>query len=220
MTRTTGRCRGIGGRRRAHALARVVVVVVLAALWSTACSTSSTSESAEVDTDVGDVTVPGVPPTAPPADDGVPASGAAAFIAELEALSNEVDLCRIVTGEAFREILAGELDVAALAGTPAGATQVIVLVDQIFDNVVAIAPPELAPAAETLDGVWARVSVIPASSPDAEQQVAAILAEPQVVADLDAIGRWAAFNCDLTDVTGAPPTTSAPERLKPDGSSE
>ena len=185
-----------------------VVAILLMGLWSVSCS--STSESAEVDSDVGDVTVPGVPPTAPPADDGAPTSGAAAFIAELEALSKETDICRIVTGEAFRELLSGELDIAGLAGTAAGATQVIVLVDQIFDHVVEIAPPELAPAAVTLNDVWARVSVIPASSPDAEQKAAAILAEPQVVADLDRIGQWAVFNCDVPELLDVTTTTVAP----------
>ena len=201
-------CVGRSARRRPATRWVALVAVALLALWSASCS--STSESSEVDTDVGDVTVPGPPPTAPPADDGAPTSGAAAFIAELEALSKEPDLCRIVTGEAFRELLSGDLDIAGLAGTAAGATQVIVLVEQIFDHVVEIAPPELAPAAATLDDVWARVSVIPASSPDAEQQVAAILAEPKVVADLDGIGRWAAFNCELPELTGGSTTTSAP----------
>ena len=198
--RRTARRRRVVGRLAAVAL-------VLVGLGSVSCS--STSESAEVDVDVGDVTVPGSPPTAPPAEDA-PTSGAGAFIAELEALSRETDLCRIVTGEAFRELLADDLDVAGLAGTAAGATQVIVLVDQIFDHVVEIAPPELGPAAATLHDVWARVSVIPASSPDAEAQTAAILAEPQVVADLDQIGRWAAFNCELPELTGASTTTVAP----------
>ena len=184
------------------------VVAVLLLGLSAACS--STSESSEVDSDVGDVTVPGAPPTAPPADDSAPTSGAAAFIAELEALSNETDVCRIVTGEAFRELISGELDIAGLAGTAAGATQVIVLVDQIFDHVVEIAPPELAPAAATLNDVWARVSVIPASSPDAEAQAAAILAEPQVVADLDRIGQWAVFNCDVPELLDVTTTTAAP----------
>ncbi len=199
---------GRAARRRPRLALTAAVAALAVALGATSCS--SNSESSEVDTDIGDVTVPGVPPTAPPADDGVPASGAAAFIAELEALSNETDLCRIVTGEAFRELIGGELDIAGLAGTPAGATQVIVLVDQIFDHVVTIAPPELAPAAATLDDVWARVSVIPASSPDAERKVAAILAEPQVVADLDTIGRWAAFNCELPELTGSSTTTAPP----------
>ena len=205
MRRSRGRSHS--GHRSTAVLA-AVVLVALPAAWATSCSTERDSESTEVDRDVGDVTVPGVAPTAPPPDDGVPASGAAAFIAELEALSNETDICRIVTGEAFREILSGDLDVAGLAGTPAGATQVIVLVDQIFDHVVTIAPPELVPAATTLDDVWARVSVIPASSPDSEQKVAAILAEPQVVADLETLGTWAALNCELPVATGAPATSA------------
>ena len=201
------RCVGPTARRLPTALRFAFVALVVAVLTA---SCSSTSKSSEVDTDLADVTVPSPPPTAPPADDGMPSSGAAAFIAELEALSNETDLCRIVTGEAFRELMEGDLDIAGLAGTAAGATQVIVLVDQIFDHVVEIAPPELAPAAATLDDVWARVSVIPASSPDSEAQVAAILAEPQVVADLDQIGRWAAINCELPEMLDQATTTVAP----------
>lgn len=181
-------------------------VVACVAAVLTSCSFSSTTDSAEVD-DVGDVTVPGVPPTAPPPDVD-PASGAAVFIAELEALSTETDLCRILTGDAFSEILSGELDIAALAGTPAGTTRVIVLVDSIFGNLVTIAPVELAPAMTTLDDVWGRVAAIPASSTDAEARVAAILAEPQVVADLDTIGRWAALNCALPAAAGS--TTTSP----------
>jgi hypothetical protein len=188
---------------------RVVALVLCAGLLllASSCSLAKESESGEVDTDVGDVTVPGAPPTAPPPDADPPASGAAAFIAELEALSKETDLCRILTGEAFREILSGELDVAGLAGTPAGATQVIVLVDDIFNHVVTIAPPELVPAMTTLDDVWGRISVIPASAADSEQQAAAILAEPQVVADLDTLGRWAALNCELPALTEGSTTT-------------
>ncbi len=197
-------------RRRGWLRLVALVSCALVVVGLTSCSrANSESEASEVD-DVGDVTVPGPLPTAPPEGEG-PTSGAAAFIAELEALSDETDLCRILTGVAFQELLAGQMDVAGLLGTPAGSTQVIVLVDQIFDNVVTISPPELVGASTTLDGVWGRIAVIPSTAPDANEQALAILSEPQVVADLETLARWAAFNCEVpvttTTAPGAPGAT-------------
>jgi hypothetical protein len=171
----------------------VALAVGLTALAAGCGSTAPTTELAE---DPADVTVPGPRPTAPPpaADSGLSASGDE-LIAQLEELSNETDLCRVLTGEAFGTLLSEEFDVAGLVTSPAGITQLFTLVDTTFAQLVVISPPEVRPSMAIIDEVWVRVASLSAGAADAQQRTAEILAEPQVIEANRSVLTWAALNC-------------------------
>ena len=159
---------------------------------------SSTSETVEMDDDPADVTIPGIPPTAPPstAFDGSGLSASAnQLISQLTAIQLETDLCVILTGEAFQPFLSGELDTTNLVTSPSGLTQLLVAFDSIFAHIVEISPAEVQPAAAVIQDVWVRVASISSSAPDYQAQVDAILVEPEVVAAYQSLGVWVTANC-------------------------
>lgn len=187
-------------RRAGRVVALVVVIVVAMA----AASCASDAPTTELANDPGDVTVPGPVPTAPTtvAGDGLTESGNA-FIVELEALSNETDLCAVLRGDALNDLLSQEFDLASLVTTPAGITQLLVLVDTTFEQLVAIAPIEVQPSMEVVRDVWTRVASLNAGGVDAQVRTAEILAEPQVLAANQSIVTWAALNCgSMQDLLG------------------
>jgi hypothetical protein len=173
------------------ALAALAVSVAVAVAGC--ASDATTTELAD---DPADVTVPGAPPTAPPpaADSGLSASGDE-LIAQLEELSNETDLCRVLTGEAFGALLSEDFDVSGLVTSPAGITQLFTLVDTTFAQLVVISPPAVRPAMTTIDEVWTRVASLSTGGADAQRRTAEILAEPQVVEANRSVLTWAAVNC-------------------------
>ncbi len=159
---------------------------------------SSTSETVEMDDDPADVTVAGVPPTAPPstAFDGSGLSASANdLIAQLAAIQTETDLCVILTGEAFQPFLEGSLDTTNLVTSPSGLTQLLIAVDSIFAHIVEISPGPVQPAAAVIQDVWTRVASINSAAPDYQAQVDAILVEPEVVAAYQSLGAWVTANC-------------------------
>lgn len=179
-------------RRVGRLLALVAVIVTT----MTATSCASDAPTTELANDPADVTVPGPLPTAPTTvvGEGLSESGSA-LIAELEALSNETDLCAVLSGEALNGLLSQEFDVASLVTTPAGITQLVVLLDATFEQLAAIAPPEVRPSMEVVHDVWTRLSSLNAGGADAQARTAEILSEPQVLAANQAIITWAALNC-------------------------
>lgn len=178
----------VPARRAVGLVGAVVVMVLLAACGSEAPTT-------ELADDPADITVPGPRPTAPlpDADRGLSASGDE-LIAQLEELSNETDLCRVLTGEAFEQLLSEDFDVAGLVTSPAGVTQLFTLLDTTFAQLVAISPPAVRPAMVVIDQVWTRAASS-AGAPDAQQRSAELLAEPQVVEATRSLVTWAALNC-------------------------
>lgn len=174
---------------------RPVAVALSALLVLTACSSSS--ETAELEHDPADATVPGHLPTAPPVDasdgEGL-TSGANALLAELEQVQEERDLCAILTGAAFEDLIAQRVDPAGLVTNPAGLTRLISAVDATFRHMVDIAPPEIAPSMQVLTDVWTRLAAL-GPVDDVEGRVNGILAEPQVAQSNQAILAWAATNC-------------------------
>jgi len=181
-----------------------VTVAMLAALTvGAACSSDATTT--EMADDPADVTVPGPAPTAPPNDPsgGLSASGDE-LIVQLQALSEETDLCRVLTGEAFAALQSEEFDVAGLVTSPAGVTQLIALVDATFAQLVVIAPVEVRPSMQTIQDVWSRVARLNTGAADAERRTAEILSEPQVVAANQSLLTWGVLNC-----AGAPATLGA-----------
>ena len=173
----------------------VVTIAVAAVSFGCSRTESPTVEMAE---DPADVTVAGVPPTAPPStayDGSGLSSDANQLIADLTAIQQETDLCVILTGEAFAPFLSGELDTTNLVTSPSGVSQLIVAVNSIFARIVVIAPPVVQPATVTLQDVWTRVATLNSSAADYDAQVDSILVEPQVVAAYQSLATWAATTC-------------------------
>ena len=185
------------GRDRVRSAGCVLVLAVVLSAALGACSRTQ-SETLEADDDPADVTVPGVPPTAPPSSafDGSGLSGDAnQLIAELAAIQRETDLCVILTGDAFEPFLTGEVDTTNLVTSPSGLTQLLAAIDAIFTHVVEISPAEVQPATATIQDTWVRVASISSAAPDYQAQVDAIMVEPQVVAAYESLGSWVTVNC-------------------------
>ncbi len=175
---------------------RLTALVVLVGLIGVLAACSSDATTVELAHDPADVTVPGPPPTAPAVDDsaGLSASGNELLV-QLRALSEETDLCKVLTGEAFGTLLSEDVDVASLVTSPAGVTQLITLVDTTFAQLVVIAPVGVRPSMQTIQDVWSRVARLNTGTADAERRTAEILAEPQVVEANRSVLTWAALNC-------------------------
>lgn len=171
--------------------------VGLALLLVVGCSRSE-SATVEMSSDPADVTIAGVPPTAPPSTefDGTGLSDDAnQLIKDLTAIQGEKDLCVILTGEAFAPFLAGQVDTTNLVTSPAGVTQLIVAVDSVFAHIVVISPPSVQPATVVLQDVWTRVAALNSSAADYAAQRDAILVEPQVASAYQSLASWTALNC-------------------------
>lgn len=183
---TTGRAR--------RAVATLGVFAVLLVVSASACG--SDAPTTELADDPADVTVPGPRPTAPDATDagGLTASGDQ-LIDQLEQVSEETDLCRVLTGEAFGTLLAEDIDVAGLVTSPAGVTQLFTLIDRTFAQMVAISPPEVRPAMSIIDQVWARLAALSTGTTEAQLRATELLGEPEVVEATRTVVTWAALNC-------------------------
>lgn len=189
----------MGQHRGAHRTSRwsaapLVALVVASLVVVAGCSSDATTT--ELANDPADVTVPGPRPTAPgeDTDSGLSESGNDLLV-QLEAISEETDLCKVLTGEAFATLLSGDFDVASLVTSPSGITQLLTLVDSTFAQLVAISPPAVRPAMQTIQEVWARVASLNTGAADAQERTAEILAEPQVAQANQTLVTWAALNC-------------------------
>lgn len=171
-----------------------LAVALLLALAGSSCT--STSTTTELSDDPADVTVPGSPPTAPtppdPGDDLSP--GAAEFVAELEALREEDDVCEVLTGETFSRLTAQDFELAGLVTSPAGVTLLISLVDGTFAHLVTIAPEPIAASMAVVRDVWTRLATA-GGGVEAERRAGELLDRPEVVAAIENLTSWAAFNC-------------------------
>ena len=164
------------------------------------CSTPRSEKTEELNEDIADVTVPGVPPTFPPStqyDGSGLSDDANALLKEIAAIQTETDLCVILTGEAFQPLLTGDLDTTNLVTSPSGLTQLLIAFNSTFSYIETIAPDEVVPAAATLNDVWTRISSLNSGAASNQAQVQAILTEPQVVAAYESLASWAAVNCDV-----------------------
>lgn len=183
---TTGRAR--------RALVVLGVFVTLLSVSATACG--SDAPTTELADDPADVTVPGPRPTAPDTTDsgGLTADGDQ-LIDQLEQVSEETDLCRVLTGEAFGTLLSEDIDVSGLVTSPAGVTQLFTLIDRTFAQMVAISPPEVRPAMSIIDQVWARLAALSTGTAEAQLRATELLAEPEVVEATRTVVSWTALNC-------------------------
>jgi hypothetical protein len=182
------------------------VLLAAAVLGGVACSGGEgTQQLAE---DPADERVEGNLPTAPPpvSDTEGLGSGANAFLAELDEVREERDLCRILTGAAFADLVTQRADPSALVTNPAGVSRLLASLDATFSHLVDIAPAELVPAVRTVRDVWTRLATI-GPVDDAEARANEVLSEPEVATANEEILRWAALNCfpDVQDGTPPPP---------------
>jgi hypothetical protein len=169
-------------------------------LMLSGCSTPRSETTEELNEDIADVTVAGVPPTFPPStqyDGSGLSDDANALLKEIAALQTETDLCVILTGKALQPLLAGDLDTTNLVTSPSGLTQLLIAFNSTFSYIETIAPAEVLPAASTLNDVWTRVSSLNSGAASNQSQVQAILIEPQVVAAYESLATWAAASCDV-----------------------
>jgi len=177
----------------------VVGVLVVVALLVVGCGGSGTTELV-VDQDEG-----GPLPTAPDGSprnggggDGDPFSGsvdANDLIRRLEMLSEETDLCTLLTGQAMADIAAADINLAGLASNPAGFSALFAALDKLFGHMLTIGPPELEKPLSTLQSVWGGLADIDIRSSDAEARAAALLAGKDTQAANDALADWVTTNC-------------------------
>lgn len=184
---------------RSRVTVGLITLVAVMAVFAVSCT--KTSETTEMSDDPADITVPGVPPTAPPTtvyDGRGLSSDAKTLVANLAAVESETDLCTILTGDSFAPFLDGKVDATNLVTSPSGLNQLLVTVNSIFDHIVEIAPSPIQPSLVILQDVWSRVSSLSSAAPEYQSQVDAIAAEPQVAAAYQALGTWVASNCGST----------------------
>ncbi len=177
-----------------------LLAVLMSVLATTGCSTPRSKNSVELNEDIADVTVPGVPPTFPPTtqyDGSGLSDDANVLLQEIAALQTEEDLCVILTGKALQPLFTGGLDTTTLVTSPSGLTQLLIAFNSIFSYIETIAPDQVKPAAATINDVWARISSLNSSAATNQAQVQAILIEPQVVAAFEGLATWASANCDI-----------------------
>lgn len=181
-----------------HPRALVPLVVVLSVMLG-ACGGGSSS--VELTDDPADVTLPGVPPTAPVTDPnaGLSQSGEE-LLTQMSALTEEPDLCGALSSKSFTTLLSGEFDTAALVTSPAGLTRIVATLNSVFAHLVSISPAGVRPAMELISGGWQRVVTVNPNLPDASEQARLIMEDPQITTAQDDVGSWLAFNC-----TGALP---------------
>jgi hypothetical protein len=175
---------------------RAAVAVSVTVLVVTGCT--SISETTEAADDPADVTVPGVPPTAPPttAYDGTGlTSDARQLIADLAAIEEETDLCEVVAGDTLEPFLTGEVDTTTLITSPSGLNQLLAVLNSLFAHMVDISPPDIQGSTAVLADAWTQVGSISSAAPDYQAQVDAITDTPEVDAAYDAVGTWAVRNC-------------------------
>jgi hypothetical protein len=179
------------------------VLLAAAVLGGLACSDGDGTQ--QLAADPADERVEGNQPTAPPpvADTEGLGSGANAFLGELDEIRQERDLCRVLTGAAFAELIATQADPSALVTNPAGMTRLIASLDATFSHLVDIAPPELVSAMGTVRDVWTRLATI-GPVEDAEARANAVLAEPAVATASQEILQWVTLNCLRDAQDGAP----------------
>lgn len=181
-----------------------MAMVVLALFFGlTGVSCSETSPTRELANDPADVTIPGVPPTAPPTTkyDGRGLSpDAMVLIGQLNELQSETELCALLTGNVLKPLLSGEIDMTSLVTSPSGVSQLLVAVDSLFAHMVEISPPEVQPATATIRDIWKRVAEIPADATDRDARTAAIMAEPSSEAAKSILESWLTKNCGTGSV--------------------
>jgi hypothetical protein len=175
----------------------VMGLVVALMLLVVGCGGSGTTEIA------GDKDEGGPLPTAPDgsprnASDGDPFSGsvdANELIRRIEALSDETDLCTLLTGQAMADIAAADINLAGLASNPSGFSALFAALDKLFGHMLTIGPPEVEQPLSTLQAVWGGLADIDIRATDAEGTAAALLAGEDTQAANDALAEWVTGNC-------------------------
>ncbi len=177
----------------------MVVTFVVVSLLAVGCGGSGTKELVTPADDGGPLpTAPDGSPRNRGGGDGDPFSGsvdANDLIRRIEMLTEETDLCTLLTGQAMADIAAADINLAGLASNPSGFSALFAALDKLFGHMLSIGPPELEAPLSTLQGVWGGLADIDIRASDAEGRAAALLAGKDTQAANDALGEWVKDNC-------------------------
>lgn len=117
------------------------------------------------------------------------------LIRRIDALTEEDDLCTLLTGQAMADVTGADINMTSLLTNPAGFSQLFAALDKVFGHMNQIAPPELIQPLSTMQSAWATLATLDLSSPDAEAQASAVISSPELRAAQDALGVWVVDNC-------------------------
>jgi hypothetical protein len=180
----------------------VAAALVCVVLLGASCSDSGTTE---LSNDSADATTAGPPPTAPGGDGaatGATTPGAEVDVNELirriDDLNNETDLCTLLTGQALSDVSRSNVNLTSLLSNPTGFTQLFTSLDKLFAHMVTIAPTQVQPDLQTMQGVWKGMSTIDTRSSNAETQAGALIADPKVQQAQASLTSWVGTSCSGT----------------------
>lgn len=117
------------------------------------------------------------------------------LIRRIDALTEEDDLCTLLTGQAMSDVTGADINLTSLITNPAGFSQLFTSLDKVFGHMGQIAPPELITPLGTMQSVWATLAGLDLSSSDAETQASELIASPELRAAQDTLGVWVTQNC-------------------------
>ena len=117
------------------------------------------------------------------------------LIRRIDALTEEDDLCTLLTGEAMADVTGADINLNSLVTNPAGFAQLFAALEKVFAHMGTIGSPELIAPLSTMQSAWASLATLDLSAPDAETQASALIASPELRAAQDALGVWVVDNC-------------------------
>ena len=187
-------------------LVRAVLVptlLVCVALVGVACSSESDTKvlapEKSANADGPRPTAPGAGGATTTVVGGNPALSGKVDIAELvrrlDALNAETDLCTLLTGQALSNVTGADINLSSLLSDPTGFTQLFGALQRTYTHLVDIAPADLDPSLQVLQGLWGSLATVDPRSAEAESVVARAIASPEVQDANDAVASWITANC-------------------------
>jgi hypothetical protein len=117
------------------------------------------------------------------------------LVRRIDALSQEDDLCTLLTGQAMADVSGADIDLTSLLSNPTGFSQLFSALDKVFGHMAQIAPAELIQPISEMQSVWATLSTLNVATPNAEAQASALISSPVLRASQDTLGVWVVENC-------------------------
>jgi hypothetical protein len=117
------------------------------------------------------------------------------LIRRIDSLTQEDDLCTLLTGQAMADVTGADIDLTSLLSNPTGFSQLFSALDKVFGHMAQIAPAELIQPISEMQSVWATLSTLNVATPDAEAQASALISSPVLRSSQDALGVWVVNNC-------------------------
>jgi hypothetical protein len=117
------------------------------------------------------------------------------LVRRIDSLSQENDLCTLLTGQAMADVTGADIDLTSLLSNPTGFSQLFSALDKVFGHMAQIAPAELIQPISEMQSVWATLSTLNVASPNAEAQASALISSPVLRTSQDTLGVWVVENC-------------------------